>query len=462
MITKSLTFSLLSYFQKRLTQELKMKFSKITLQGALNQDKARACERYASALPRDAPVAIVDGGADYSILGKGFMITSKIDDHDGSFTLNTPFSGTREEVERGSGIATYVDYDGKARALVQVHQGCIAKNPGLESLLASDQLEWNGIKVLDRPIAFGGQQCLQSKSWTIPLLWDGKTKFFRLRRPTKKDLKTLPIWNLTSKKDYSPESLLRSVINGNTNQQPNDNQDYVVRRIQWTDEKIQEWKIRLGCVNTKTVKKTFENTTQNTPSISCENQENPQMHFQTRFPWTRPRYLNDKVFCDTIYFDPHKGDKSRCGQLFICQKSKYMAFYKLNREGECVEALKQFMTDVGRPTMIVSDSAQAENKSEKWKKYLRTFFIKTHETEANYQHQNLAERYVQVLKTKAGNLRYRYQTSTSQYDNYLFKYVCELHNVTVNKTLNYTTPHKKLWGKPQIHLIFKWWDQFGT
>ena len=148
-------------------------------------------------------------------------------------------------------------------------------------------------------------------------------------------------------------------------QQPKINQNPVVRRTQQTDEKIQEWKIRLGCVNTKMVKKTFENTTQNTPSISCENQENPQMHYQTRFPWTRPRYLNNKVFCDTIYFDSHKGDKSRCGQLFICQKSKYMAFYKLNKEGECVEALKQFMTSLGRPTMIVSDSAKAENKSEK-------------------------------------------------------------------------------------------------
>ena len=104
------------------------------------------------------------------------------------------------------------------------------------------------------------------------------------------------------------------------------------------------------------------------------------------------------------------------------------------------------MTDIRCPTMIVSDSSQAENKSEKWKKYLRTFFMKTHETEANHQHQNLAERYMQVLKTKTGNLRHRYQTSTAQYDNYPFKYVCELHNVTANKTLNYTTPYKKMWG----------------
>ena len=85
------------------------------------------------------------------------MITSEIDYHDGSFTLNTPFSSTREEVERGTGISTYIDHAGRERVLIQIHQGCIAKNPGLESLLASDQLEWNGVKVLDRPIAFGGQ-----------------------------------------------------------------------------------------------------------------------------------------------------------------------------------------------------------------------------------------------------------------------------------------------------------------
>ena len=81
-----------------------MKFSKKTVQGALNQDKAKACKTYASALPRNTPVAIVDGGADHSILGKGFMITSKTDGHNGSFTLNTPFSSTREEVEKGSGL----------------------------------------------------------------------------------------------------------------------------------------------------------------------------------------------------------------------------------------------------------------------------------------------------------------------------------------------------------------------
>ena len=137
-----------------------MKFSKKALQRALSQDKARAYKKYALALHKDAPVAIVDGRAYYSILGKGLMITSKINDHDCSFTLNTPFSSTREEVKLGTSISTYLDHTGRAKALIQVHQECITKKLGLESLLASDQLKWNGIKVLERPIAFGGQQCL--------------------------------------------------------------------------------------------------------------------------------------------------------------------------------------------------------------------------------------------------------------------------------------------------------------
>ena len=105
-----------------------MKFSKKTLQGALNQGKARACKKYASALPRDAPIAIVDGGPDYSILGRGFMIASKVNDHDGSFVL---FSSTKEEVERGTGISTYLDRTSRAKSLIQVHQERIAKTQDL-------------------------------------------------------------------------------------------------------------------------------------------------------------------------------------------------------------------------------------------------------------------------------------------------------------------------------------------
>ena len=79
-------------------------------------------------------------------------------------------------------------------------------------------------------------------SKTIHLLWDGKTKFFRLRRPTKKDPEVLPIWNMTSKKDYSPQSLLRTIIQGKKTQHSKTNEHLAVRRIQWTDEKSKNGK----------------------------------------------------------------------------------------------------------------------------------------------------------------------------------------------------------------------------
>ena len=85
-----------------------------------------------------------------------------------------------------------------------------------------------------------------SDAWIIHLIWDEKTIYIRLRYPTKKDLKTLPIWNLTTKKDYSPQSLLKSSIQGEDILQPRSDEEVLLRRVQCTDEKIMEWKIGLG------------------------------------------------------------------------------------------------------------------------------------------------------------------------------------------------------------------------
>ena len=78
-----------------------------------------------------------------------------------------------------------------------------------------------------------------------------------------------------------------------------------------------------------------------------------------------PRYLDDTVYSDTIFFSSYNGDKSRFVQEFLCKKSKFAAFYKLPKKGQYVNALRQLMTDIGRPYMIVTDSAQKKIKSQK-------------------------------------------------------------------------------------------------
>ena len=98
------------------------------------------------------------------------MITSFYDGHGATTTLNSLFSSTGKLLRRGTGLTTYLDHEGYAMAIIQIHQGYVGDQASNETLLASDQLEWHGTKVMDRPIIFGGQQCLTNGTWTINLL----------------------------------------------------------------------------------------------------------------------------------------------------------------------------------------------------------------------------------------------------------------------------------------------------
>ena len=143
---------------------------KATTIGVLDKAKAKACKMYARDLPNDAPVGIVDGGADFTVLYRGFKITSLYDGHGATTALNSLFSSIGRLLLRGTGLTTYLNHEGKAMALLQIYQGCVGDQAENETLVASDQLEWHGVKVMDRPIIFGGQQCLTNRTWTINLL----------------------------------------------------------------------------------------------------------------------------------------------------------------------------------------------------------------------------------------------------------------------------------------------------
>ena len=99
------------------------KTDKTTPRGVFNKAKAKACNMYATDLPNGAPVAIVDGGADFTVLSRGFMITSLCDGHRVITTLNSPFSSTGKLLRRGNGLTTYLNHEGKALSILQIHQG---------------------------------------------------------------------------------------------------------------------------------------------------------------------------------------------------------------------------------------------------------------------------------------------------------------------------------------------------
>ena len=105
------TISFMFIFSNVKEQQKNMKTTDKTtpIIGVLNKAKAKVCKMYA----RD----------DFPVLCRGFMITSLYDGHGTTTTLNSSFSSTGKLLRRGNGLTTYLNHEGKALSILQIHQG---------------------------------------------------------------------------------------------------------------------------------------------------------------------------------------------------------------------------------------------------------------------------------------------------------------------------------------------------
>jgi hypothetical protein len=406
------------------------------------------------------PVGVMDDGADQSVLGTAFKILSRSGQDKANPGLIPAFSDQLVGMEIGNGVSTVLGYNGEAIGLIQVNQGYIAPD-SRESLLATEQIKWNGINV---DTSWDGQGGLISmKNGSLRLFFSGTTWFLRLRYTTKKDLATLPRYELTSKKPYKPSSMLIEQLDLMVNPDDWDEQGMVAkphrgRRMSfWTRDRLDEWGARLGYRSHDIGKKTFQATTQLVPGVDHENSDYPKQHFQVRFPFMRPRFLNEVVYSDTYKW--LESGRYRYGQVFFACKSKYAKYYPLKREADAYQAFEDFITDVGAPTRFVTDNAQAEARSNRVRDVLRKYHIQWGTTEAHRQHKNRAERFIQEWKRLCTKMSGR-MGSSSGYHQHLHIHACDLWNLTANDSLGKRTPHEALTGDtPDISIIrFRWWQ----
>ena len=107
-------------------------------------------------------------------------------------------------------LSTLVNHAGDAVAIGQLYQGVYCSTSE-QSLIAEDQLEWNGVRVESRVKHFGGEQPVHAthpatkKPLRLELAWDGSTKYLLSRKPTKEELKKLPVIVLTLDTPYDPK-----------------------------------------------------------------------------------------------------------------------------------------------------------------------------------------------------------------------------------------------------------------
>ena len=410
-------------------------------------------DKLVHALPRSEPVAIIDSGADRCMFGKGWKFLSPRKIERDGFSIIKCYSSSQKVSKPCTAVTTLLDACGNAKAILKMHQAIVPEVQTHESLFANDQLNWAGVMVEAKPKVWGGNQRLKHDDWEIDVLWDGSTKFVKIRYPTKEELQKLPTYILTKNEPYDPQQLLQDMLKSKGLK---GKFKTMIRRLKWLPNQLKEWQHRL-CSNEEVVRQTFKNTTQLVPTVENESRMYPRMQYKAQFPFLRPKFLGERFFCDTLYYGAN--GKQR-GQLYIGHKSQYTYFYPLGKKEGVVNSLNAFLTDVGRPSMLVSDSAQEEVLSVQWKTILNKYKIKGGVTEAGKQHQNKVERCVQTFKHRATLLTDASATYDRHYDPYLFGYICDIHNLTANKVVNFKTPHEALEGEtPDIsHLRFKWWE----
>lgn len=152
--------------------------------------------------PSNGRYAMMDTGADRSVVSSLWRIV-KVHPH--KIIVN----GKR--LPCVDAVATFVHIGKKGQQsrpfIMKVSQAVYDKD-SLETILAPDQMMWNGLDVDCKAFRFGGKQEIKGPDFTIPLYWNGQTYFFHVAR-TKDSEVQLKTVAMTGNFAYDPRKRVK-------------------------------------------------------------------------------------------------------------------------------------------------------------------------------------------------------------------------------------------------------------
>ena len=227
-----------------------------------------------------------------------------------------------------------------------------------------------------------GGQCLQIGTETLPLHFDGWKCFFDIRKPTQEELKSLPVFEITSPLPYKPQSSLST------------------RRLKDKIEVgVEEWRKRLGYPTFETTKATLAVTTQMVSVLQAESREYLRDYYKTRVWCLRPMRIDDVMYSDTFFSSIKSIRNFSCFQLFAFKTTKFTKVMLMSRKSQAPEKYEDVIRHYGAPNKTVTDNAK-ECMGIRWTTVNRKYCIETGLTVPHHQHQNFAE-------GEGGNMKYR-------------------------------------------------------
>jgi len=213
----------------------------------------------------------------------------------------------------------------------------------------------------------------------------------------------------------------------------------------------------LGWLSLDVVKKTMQHTTQlarlpaGTLLKRAFKSPNPALNVHRR---------SEAVACDIVYSDtPAVDDGAKSAVLFVGHDTFVTDIYGIKTDSQFIRTLEDNIRERGAPDRLLSDRAQVEI-SKAVENVLRTFCVKSWQSEPHQQQQNPAERRFQTVKTAVNRILDRTGAPPSTWL-LCTQYVCFLLNHTYNETLR-TVPIKALTGStPDISVLlrFHFWQR---
>ena len=274
--------------------------------------------------------------------------------------------------------------------LLKLNQCLLDKEPSQhESLLQPHQARAFGVVVNDvakrHPEMDGkqGGQCICIDTDTLPLHFDGLKCFLHIRKPSPEEIKSLPVYELTSPHEYKPQSSVNTTRLTKAH----------------VEVGVQDWRKRLGYPTFETTKATLAVTSQMVTTLQAESREYLRDYYKTRVWCLRPRRIDDVMYSDTFFSSVISVRNFSCFQLFAFKASKFTKSMLMSRESQAPEKYEDIIRHYGAPNKTVTDNARVCT-GKRWTKINRKYCIETGLSVPHHQNQNYAE-------GEGGNMKFR-------------------------------------------------------
>ena len=379
---------------------------------------------------------VIDGGSDECIVGISHVAV--LSDHAEEDTIpvggGISGMGSSPAMRTVTAAAVMTTDDGTdVLAVLPFALLCERKDQD-ESLLNDNILRTAGCIVDAVPKVHGGGQSVTVDGIGLPLKFNGLHCYLPMRKPTEKEVGSLPRLFLTPTWKYDPKVSC-------------------ARRATKPIISDEEWQARLGWAPMAIVKRTLKCTTQHVPTVEAETRETPRRHLVSRLPGLRMRRLSESVASDTAFSNIVSVRGYTSFQLFVGIDSDYIKCVLMKRKKQFPSALREFITDVGAPLSLIVDNAKEEN-SDVVKQICNVNYTKLLNSEDYYPHQDPAERRIGDCKNIVTRIL-RHSGAPLKYWCYAIEYSEKLFNIYARKKQKWSNAFTSQWGETKDISVFR-------